>query len=99
MTATMTFGQYDKDAMFFKSDDGKNHQCFFSGNKSAFKYALIQVASEDFRNAFVDYENNLSQAHNIREEEAAAKNYDEKIKKLLRENWDAVYPIVADKLR
>lgn len=95
----ITFDPYDKDSMFFKSDDGKNHQCFFSGNKSAFKHALIRVASEDFRNAFVDYENNLNQAHNIREEEAAAKNYDEKIKELLQENWDAIYPIVADKLQ
>lgn len=95
----MTFDPYDKDSMIFTSDDGKKIQCFFSKNKSVLKRALMQVDSEDFRNALTAYENGLSQAHNIREEEAAAKNYDEKVKELLLKNWDAVYPIVADDLQ
>lgn len=96
MATAMTFTDYD---MVITDENGKVSTFSFVNNMDILRDALEQVAPEHFWYIRNTYENELKKALDGQMTNYAYCNYKQNIKELLKNKWDAVYAIVADKLR
>lgn len=92
----MTFTDY---YMIITNENGKVSTFSFVNNMDILRDALEQVAPEHFRYIHNTYKNELKKALDKQMANYAYCNYKRNIKELLKNKWDAVYAIVADKLR
>lgn len=96
MATAMTFTDYD---MVITDENGKVSTFSFVNNMDILKDALEQVAPEHFWYIRNTYKNELKKALDGQMLNYVYYNYKQNIKELLKNKWDAVYAIVADKLR
>ena len=96
MTTVITFTDYD---MIITDENGKVSTFSFVNNMDILRNALEQVAPEHFYYIRNTYKNELKKALDKQTMNYVYCNYKQNIKKLLKNKWDAVYAIVADKLQ
>lgn len=97
----MTFDFNNSDEMVISGEDGSTITASFVNNLDIIEDALERVAPEEFDNIFSFYEYKLDEIKNndnFELEKAINRDYEEDIKKLLQDNWNKVYPLIADDL-
>lgn len=97
----MTFDFNNGDEMIIFGKNGSTMTASFVNNLDIIEDALEQVAPEEFDNIFSFYEYKLDEIKNddnFELEKAINRDYEEDIKKLLQDNWNKVYPLIADDL-
>ena len=98
---SMVFDFNNGDEMVISGEDGSTMTASFVNNLDIIEDALEQVAPEEFDNIFSFYEYKLDEIKNndnFELEKAINRDYEEDIKKLLQDNWNKVYPLIADDL-
>lgn len=98
---SMTFDFNNGDEMVILGKDGSTMTASFVNNLDIIEDVLEQVAPEEFDNIFSFYEYKLNKNKNddnFELEKAINRDYEEDIKKLLQDNWNKVYPLIADDL-
>lgn len=98
---SMTFDFNNGDEMIILGKDGSTMTASFVNNLDIIEDALEQVAPEEFDNTFSFYEYKLNENKNddnFELEKAINRDYEEDIKKLLQDNWNKAYPLIADDL-
>lgn len=98
---SMTFDFNNSDEMVISGEDGPTITASFVNNLDIIEDVLEQVAPEEFDNIFSFYEYKLDEIKNndnFELEKAINRDYEEDIKKLLQDNWNKVYPLIADDL-
>lgn len=99
--ASMTFDFNNGDEMIIFGKDGSTMTASFVNNLDIIEDALEQVAPEEFDNIFSFYEYKLDEIKNndnFELEKAINRDYEEDIKKLLQDNWNKAYPLIAGDL-
>lgn len=99
--ASMTFDFNNGDEMIILSKDGSTMTASFVNNLDIIEDALEQVTPEEFDNIFSFYEYKLDEIKNddnFELEKAINHDYEEDIKKLLQDNWNKAYPLIAGDL-
>ena len=92
--AAMTF----YDAMVIVDNNEKVHMTSLVDNEGVLEDALEQVVPEQLQNIRDIYRNELNKAQTTEAEDDAYYLFERKFRKLIQENWDTVYAIVADDL-
>lgn len=92
--AAMTF----YDAMVIVDNNEKVHMTSLVDNEGVLEDALEQVVPEQLQNIRDIYRNELNKAQTTEAEDDAYYLFERKFRKLIQENWDTVYTIVADDL-
>lgn len=98
---SMVFDFNNGDEMIILGKDGSTMTASFVNNLDITEDVLEQVAPEEFDNIFSFYEYKLDEIKNndnFELEKAINRDYEEDIKKLLQDNWNKVYPLIADDL-
>lgn len=98
---SMTFDFNNGDEMIILGEDGSTMTASFVNNLDIIEDALEQVTPEEFDKVFSSYEHRLDEIKNDGNfglEKAINRDYEEDIKKLLQDNWNKVYPLIADDL-
>ena len=87
------------DAMVIVDNNGKVHMTSLVNNEGILEDALEQIVPEQLENIRDTYRNELSKAQTTEAEDNAYYVFERKFRKLIQENWDAVYVIVTDDLK
>lgn len=98
---SMTFDFNNSDEMIILGEDGSTMTVSFVNNLDIIEDALEQVAPGEFDNIFSFYEyklNEIKNDDNFGLEKAINRDYEEDVKKLLQDNWNKVYPLIAGDL-
>lgn len=98
---SMTFDFNNSDEMVISVEDGSTITASFVNNLDIIEDALEQVTPEEFDNIFSFYEYKLDEIKNDDNfglEKAINRDYEEDVKKLLQDNWNKAYPLIADDL-
>lgn len=93
--AAMTF----YDAMVIVDNNEKVHMTSLRDNEGILEDALEQIVPEQLENIRDAYRNELNKAQTTEAENDAYYIFERRFRKLIQENWDAIYAIVADDLK